>query len=215
MELAWRMIMVDRCDENAPALMGTIAWSPLQTPPPNGTIPPHPNRRRCLLRRRCRRAHPRVQPRLRPQEAHERGRSGDHVTRQLLGIGEVQVMYISGVMSPTEVYPVFALGGSQQISALKRPFHRISMAKVSVVPSAAALVIKALKESECNQKKTKNIKHNSNISLDDVIKIAKGRLSQIIQQEKTIYSESDLELESVCSLPEEELFCFAGEWIWQ
>ena len=26
MKLAWRMIMVDRCDENATALMGTIAW---------------------------------------------------------------------------------------------------------------------------------------------------------------------------------------------
>ena len=46
-------------------------------------------------------------------------------------------------------------------------------AKVSVVPSAAALVIKVLKESEHDRKKTKNIKHNSNISLDDVIEIAK------------------------------------------
>ncbi|KAL0008770.1 hypothetical protein SO802_010272 [Lithocarpus litseifolius] len=46
-------------------------------------------------------------------------------------------------------------------------------AKVSVVPSAATLVIKALKEPEHDQKRTKNIKHNSNISLDDVIEIAK------------------------------------------
>nr|POF05168.1 60s ribosomal protein l12 [Quercus suber] len=46
-------------------------------------------------------------------------------------------------------------------------------AKVSVVPSAAALVIKELKEPERNRKKTKNIKHNGNISLDDVIEIAK------------------------------------------
>ena len=46
-------------------------------------------------------------------------------------------------------------------------------AKVSVVPSAAALVIKALKEPERDQKKTKNIKHNDNTSLDDVIEIAK------------------------------------------
>ncbi|KAK4750082.1 hypothetical protein SAY87_027531 [Trapa incisa] len=42
-------------------------------------------------------------------------------------------------------------------------------AKVSVVPSAAALVIKALKEPERDSKKTKNIKHNGNISLDDEI----------------------------------------------
>ena len=42
-----------------------------------------------------------------------------------------------------------------------------------MVPSAAALVIKALKELERDRKKTKNVKHNGNISLDDVIEIAK------------------------------------------
>ncbi|KAL3503237.1 hypothetical protein ACH5RR_037686 [Cinchona calisaya] len=46
-------------------------------------------------------------------------------------------------------------------------------AKVSVVRSAAALVIKALKEPERDHKKTKNIKHSGNISLDNVIEIAK------------------------------------------
>ena len=46
-------------------------------------------------------------------------------------------------------------------------------AKVFVVPSAVVLVIKVLKEPERNRKKTKNIKHNGNISLDDVIEIAK------------------------------------------
>ncbi|MFS7929948.1 putative ribosomal protein L11/L12 [Helianthus anomalus] len=45
-------------------------------------------------------------------------------------------------------------------------------AKVSVV-SSAALVIKALKKPERDRKKVKNIKHNGNISLDDVIEIAK------------------------------------------
>jgi large subunit ribosomal protein L12e len=46
-------------------------------------------------------------------------------------------------------------------------------AKVEVVPSAAALVIKSLKEPERDRKKVKNIKHNGNISLDDVTEIAK------------------------------------------
>ncbi|XP_030940391.1 60S ribosomal protein L12-3-like [Quercus lobata] len=46
-------------------------------------------------------------------------------------------------------------------------------AKVSVVPFTTALVIKALKEPKRDRKKTKNIKHNSNILLDDVIEIAK------------------------------------------
>ncbi|KAF9932018.1 60S ribosomal protein L12 [Linnemannia zychae] len=46
-------------------------------------------------------------------------------------------------------------------------------AQVSVVPSASSLVIKALKEAPRDRKKEKNIKHNGNISLDDVIEIAR------------------------------------------
>ena len=37
----------------------------------------------------------------------------------------------------------------------------------------ATLVIKALKELECDWKKTKNIKQNGNVSLDDVVETAK------------------------------------------
>ena len=46
-------------------------------------------------------------------------------------------------------------------------------ASVEVVPSAAALIIKALKEPPRDRKKVKNIKHNGNISLDDVINAAR------------------------------------------
>ncbi|KAI9592799.1 ribosomal protein L11 [Syncephalis fuscata] len=46
-------------------------------------------------------------------------------------------------------------------------------AAVAVVPSASALVIKALKEPVRDRKKEKNIKHSGNISLDDVIEIAR------------------------------------------
>ncbi|KAB5551995.1 hypothetical protein DKX38_009306 [Salix brachista] len=56
-------------------------------------------------------------------------------------------------------------------------------AKVSVVPSAAALIIKALKEPERDRKKTKNIKHNGNIALDDVIEIAKVMSSRSIAKD--------------------------------
>jgi large subunit ribosomal protein L12e len=56
-------------------------------------------------------------------------------------------------------------------------------AKVAVVPSAAALVIKALKEPERDRKKVKNIKHNGNISLDDVIEIAKIMASRSMAKE--------------------------------
>ncbi|KAI8596336.1 60S ribosomal protein L12 [Dissophora ornata] len=47
-------------------------------------------------------------------------------------------------------------------------------AAVSVVPSDSSLVIKALKEvPPRDRKKEKNIKHNGNISIDDVIEIAR------------------------------------------
>eukprot|EP00053_Salpingoeca_punica_P020227 m.211122 g.211122 ORF g.211122 m.211122 type:complete len:168 (-) comp17852_c0_seq1:232-735(-) len=46
-------------------------------------------------------------------------------------------------------------------------------ADVSVVPSAAALIIRALKEPARDRKKEKNIKHNGNITWKDVITAAK------------------------------------------
>eukprot|EP00216_Chloropicon_sp_CCMP2111_P005522 CAMPEP_0198246440 /NCGR_PEP_ID=MMETSP1446-20131203/45976_1 /TAXON_ID=1461542 ORGANISM="Unidentified sp, Strain CCMP2111" /NCGR_SAMPLE_ID=MMETSP1446 /ASSEMBLY_ACC=CAM_ASM_001112 /LENGTH=166 /DNA_ID=CAMNT_0043930761 /DNA_START=407 /DNA_END=907 /DNA_ORIENTATION=- len=46
-------------------------------------------------------------------------------------------------------------------------------AKVSVVPSAGALVIRALKEPVRDRKKEKNILHDGNLSLDDVYEIAR------------------------------------------
>ncbi|KAK6184204.1 hypothetical protein SNE40_002089 [Patella caerulea] len=46
-------------------------------------------------------------------------------------------------------------------------------AKVSVVPSAAALIIQALKEPPRDRKKVKNVKHSGNLSLDDIVAIAR------------------------------------------
>lgn len=46
-------------------------------------------------------------------------------------------------------------------------------AKCSVVPSASALVIKALKEPVRDRKKVKNVQHSGNISFDDIIEIAR------------------------------------------
>merc|ERR1711962_982873 len=42
------------------------------------------------------------------------------------------------------------------------------VAQVAVCPSAAALIIRALKEPPRDRKKVKNIKHNGNISMDDI-----------------------------------------------
>ena len=46
-------------------------------------------------------------------------------------------------------------------------------AKVEVVPGAASLIIKALKEPHRDRKKVKNIVHNGSITMDDVIRIAR------------------------------------------
>ncbi|KAL5007033.1 hypothetical protein ScPMuIL_015839 [Solemya velum] len=46
-------------------------------------------------------------------------------------------------------------------------------AKVEVVPSASSLVIKALKEPPRDRKKVKHVKHNGNITFDDIVNIAR------------------------------------------
>ncbi|XP_025087837.1 60S ribosomal protein L12-like [Pomacea canaliculata] len=51
-------------------------------------------------------------------------------------------------------------------------------ARVDVIPSAASLIIKALKEPPRDRKKQKNIKHAGNITLEDVIKIARTMRSR-------------------------------------
>ncbi|KAL9277177.1 hypothetical protein ACSQ67_025274 [Phaseolus vulgaris] len=56
-------------------------------------------------------------------------------------------------------------------------------AKVTVVRSAAALVINALKELERDRKKNKNVKHNGNIALDDVIEIARVMRSHSMEKD--------------------------------
>ncbi|GFQ69057.1 60S ribosomal protein L12 [Trichonephila clavata] len=46
-------------------------------------------------------------------------------------------------------------------------------AVIEVVPSAASLIIRALKEPARDRKKVKHIKHNGNITFDDVLTIAR------------------------------------------
>ena len=49
---------------------------------------------------------------------------------------------------------------------------------VKVLPSAAPLILRALKEPARDRKKTKNVVHNGNIKIDDVIEIAKTMRSK-------------------------------------
>jgi len=47
------------------------------------------------------------------------------------------------------------------------------VATISVVPSASSLVIKALKEPPRDRKKVKNVKHNGNVTFDEIINISR------------------------------------------
>jgi len=51
-------------------------------------------------------------------------------------------------------------------------------ATISVVPSAASLIIKALKEPPRDRKRQKNIKHSGNLTFDDIVSIARAMRSR-------------------------------------
>ncbi|GFW97308.1 60S ribosomal protein L12 [Trichonephila clavipes] len=51
-------------------------------------------------------------------------------------------------------------------------------AVIEVVPSAASLIIRALKEPARDRKKVKHIKHNGNITFDDILAIARTMRSR-------------------------------------
>ncbi|KAL1449342.1 hypothetical protein WDU94_000534 [Cyamophila willieti] len=46
-------------------------------------------------------------------------------------------------------------------------------AAISVVPTAASLIIKALKEPPRDRKKVKNVKHNGNVAIDEIFNISR------------------------------------------
>ena len=75
-----------------------------------------------------------------------------------------------------------------------------------MVPSAAALIIKALKEPPRDRKKVKNIKHNGDISIDDIINAARvmrpRSMSRFVQPLITFqYISGDLEIIAINSFP--------------
>jgi len=47
-------------------------------------------------------------------------------------------------------------------------------AQIEVVPTAAALIVKALAEPERDRKKEKNIKHSGNVTLDQLYEVARA-----------------------------------------
>uniref|UniRef100_A0A673FLP1 Ribosomal protein L12 n=1 Tax=Sinocyclocheilus rhinocerous TaxID=307959 RepID=A0A673FLP1_9TELE len=62
-------------------------------------------------------------------------------------------------------------------------------AAIEVVPSASALIIKALKEPPRDRKKVKNIKHSGSVSFDEIINVARVMRPRSIARELTIFIE--------------------------
>ncbi|XP_055228973.1 large ribosomal subunit protein uL11-like [Gorilla gorilla gorilla] len=56
-------------------------------------------------------------------------------------------------------------------------------AQIEVVPSASALIIKALKEPPIDRKKQKNIKHSGNITFDEIVNTARQMQHQSLARE--------------------------------
>ncbi|VDD87213.1 unnamed protein product [Enterobius vermicularis] len=52
------------------------------------------------------------------------------------------------------------------------------VAKIDVVPSAASLLIKELKEPPRDRKKVKNVKHSGNLTLEQIINVARQMRSR-------------------------------------
>ena len=56
------------------------------------------------------------------------------------------------------------------------------VATVFVVPSASTLILKALKEPPRDRKKVKHVKHSGNVSLDEIIDIARQVIHYLSHQ---------------------------------
>ncbi|XP_061671803.1 60S ribosomal protein L12 isoform X3 [Syngnathoides biaculeatus] len=61
-------------------------------------------------------------------------------------------------------------------------------AAIEVVPSASALIIKALKEPPRDRKKVKNIKHSGSVTFDDIVGVARIMRPRSIAREMSASS---------------------------
>merc|ERR1712048_1190526 len=61
---------------------------------------------------------------------------------------------------------------------------------VKVLPTAAPLLIEALKEPARDRKKTKNVQHNGNVKWDDILRIAKTMKESVCPKSKQPKSKS-------------------------
>uniref|UniRef100_A0A3P9JZA4 Ribosomal protein L12 n=1 Tax=Oryzias latipes TaxID=8090 RepID=A0A3P9JZA4_ORYLA len=86
-------------------------------------------------------------------------------------------------------------------------------AAIEVVPSASALIIKALKEPPRDRKKVKNIKHSGSVTFDEIVGIARVMRHRSIARElsgKTTVCLSDSASRHCTSLPRDTVQSSGG-----
>uniref|UniRef100_A0A8C0HVQ5 Large ribosomal subunit protein uL11 C-terminal domain-containing protein n=1 Tax=Balaenoptera musculus TaxID=9771 RepID=A0A8C0HVQ5_BALMU len=90
--------------------------------------------------------------------------------------------------NPNEIKVVYlrctggAIGATSALAPKIGPLG-LSPKKIEVIPSASALIIKALKESPRERKKQKNIKHSGNMTFDEIVNIARQMRHQSLARE--------------------------------
>ncbi|KAK2106963.1 60S ribosomal protein L12 [Saguinus oedipus] len=95
---------------------------------------------------------------------------------------EIKVIYLrctKGEDSPLGLSPkkvgddiAKATGDWKGLRITVKPTIQKRQAQTEVVPSASALIIKALKEPPRDRMKQKNIRHSMNITFDEIVNIA-------------------------------------------
>merc|ERR1719183_1814972 len=86
---------------------------------------------------------------------------------------EVKIVYVRVTGGEVPAASALATKEWQGMRVTAKLVIQNRQAKAEVVPSASALVIKALKEPPRDRKKVKNIVHSGSITMDDVIRIAR------------------------------------------
>ncbi|KAB0372012.1 hypothetical protein FD755_015804, partial [Muntiacus reevesi] len=104
---------------------------------------------------------------------------------------EIKVVYLrctggevgaTSALAP-KIGPLGATGDWKGLRITLKLTIQNRQAQIEVVPSASALIIKALKEPPRDRKKQKSIKHSEKITFDDIVNIARQMRHQSLARE--------------------------------
>ncbi|MGH0168031.1 UNVERIFIED_CONTAM: hypothetical protein FKN15_062579 [Acipenser sinensis] len=85
---------------------------------------------------------------------------------------------------PSEIKVVYMRCTGGEVGATSALAPKIGpLGLIEVVPSASALIIKALKEPPRDRKKVKNIKHSGSVTFDEIVAVARQMRPRSIARE--------------------------------